>query len=78
MFANDVRVFLDAWGVQAARLGWTVDDLFGLDPGAPMSRYDRMGLLWMLKGYRVVALTSSEARLNRGLAYYRSANAVNP
>jgi hypothetical protein len=30
-----------------------------------------MGLVWLLKGERVVLLTVSEARLERGLAYYR-------
>jgi hypothetical protein len=30
-----------------------------------------MGLLWMLQGQRVVALTSAKARLSGGLTYYR-------
>ena len=36
-----------------------------------MARYDRMGLIWMLKAERVIALTATEARLSGGLAYYR-------
>jgi hypothetical protein len=71
MFVNDAGLFLDAWGLQAARLGWTVADLLGLDALKPMERYDRQGLLWMLHGERVVALTSGEARFSGGLAYYR-------
>jgi hypothetical protein len=35
-----------------------------LHPDAPMARYDQMGLIWMLKGERVVALTATEARLS--------------
>ena len=35
-------------------LGWRPDELFGLHPDAPMGRYDRMGLIWMLKGKRVM------------------------
>ena len=35
-----------------------------------MARYDRMGLLWLLKGERVVALTATEARLSGGLTVY--------
>jgi hypothetical protein len=73
MFVNDAGLFLDAWGEEAMRLGWSVDELFGLDPVMPMGRYDRMGLLWTLKGQQVVALTATEARLSDGLAYYRKA-----
>ena len=31
-----------------------------------MARYDRMGMIWMLKGERVVALTATAARLSGG------------
>jgi hypothetical protein len=70
-FVNDAGHFLDLWGRDAERLGWTSADLFGLDPVKPMARYDSMGLLWMLKRERVIALTSTEARLSGGLAYRR-------
>jgi len=70
-FINDAGIFLDQWGRDAERLGWSVDDLFGLHPNAPMARYDRMGLLWMLKGQRVVALTGRGAKLSGGLTFYR-------
>lgn len=70
-FIDDGGLFIDAWGRQAERLGWTAADLFGLHPVVPMARYDRMGLLWTLKGQRVVALTATEARLSGRLAYYR-------
>jgi hypothetical protein len=65
--------FLDRWGEQAARLGWSPEELFGLHPVRSMARYDCMGLLWTLKGQQVVALTATEARLSDGLAYYRKA-----
>jgi hypothetical protein len=71
LFLDDSPAFLDQWGEQAAALGWTADDLFGLDSVAPLARYDRMGLLWMLKGERVVALTAAAARLSAGLSFYR-------
>jgi hypothetical protein len=51
---------------------WTADDLFGLHPTVPLSRVDAMGLVWLLKGKRVTLLTETEARLERGLAYYRT------
>jgi hypothetical protein len=76
LVVNDAGLFLDRWGKQAERLGWTVEDLFGLHPRAPMLRYDHMGLLWTLRGERVVALTATEARLSGGLAYRRRNDAT--
>jgi len=67
----DAGSFFALWGDTAERLGWTADDLFGLHPTAPLSRMDHMGLVWLLKGERVVRLTATEARLGRGNAYYR-------
>jgi hypothetical protein len=73
----DAGVFLAAWGAQAEALGWTPDDLFGLDPVAPMARYDTMGLVWLLQGCPVVALTDTAAtiRMPAGnhLRFYRRA-----
>jgi hypothetical protein len=37
------------------------EDLFGPHPDAPMARYDHMGLIWLLKGERVVELTATGA-----------------
>ena len=69
-FINDAGLFFDRWGKQAEALGWRADELFGLDPCAPLARYDRMGLIWMVKSERVVALTATEARLSGGLIFY--------
>jgi len=63
--------FLGQWGEQAAALGWTTQDLFGLHtvPDAPtpsyrrLSRYDQTGLIWLLRGRPVVALTASTAAI---------------
>jgi hypothetical protein len=68
---NDAGLFLDEWGATAERLGWAPHDLFGLHPTVPLSRVDWMRLGWLLKGERVVSLTATEARMERGLAYYR-------
>jgi hypothetical protein len=70
-FVNDAGIFLDQWGREAERLGWMAEELFGLHPYTPMARYDQMGLIWMLKGERVVALTATGARLSGGLTFYR-------
>jgi hypothetical protein len=66
---EDGRRFLGAWDEKAAVLGWTARDLFGLhlvpDKPAPnyrrLSRYDETGLIWLLRGRPVVALTESTA-----------------
>src|SRR5262249_21061324 len=61
--------FLGQWGAQAEALGWTARDLFGLAaiPAKPhqsyrrLSRYDETGLIWLLCGRQVLALTESTA-----------------
>ena len=67
----DAERFLSAWGETADRLGWTATDLFDLHETVPLSRMDRMGLVWLLKGERVLDITESIARLEGGHAFYR-------
>jgi hypothetical protein len=73
---EDGRRFLGQWDEQASALGWTPDDLFGLHRTAPLVRYDHMGLVWLLHGAKVIALTDSTAaiRTQAGslLQFYRS------
>jgi hypothetical protein len=67
----DGRTFLARWGKQAEALGWTARDLFGLHtpPAEPhpsysrLSRYDETGLIWLLQGRPVVALTEATAAI---------------
>lgn len=67
---EDGRRFLARWGDQAVALGWTERDLFGLHepPEKPhpsyrrLSRYDQTGLIWLLQGRPVVALTEANRR----------------
>ncbi len=72
-FINDAGLFVDHWGRQTEALGWRPEELFGLDPGAPMVRYDRMGLIWMLRGETVIHISGTAARLSGGLTFYRKA-----
>jgi hypothetical protein len=74
-FVNDAGLFFDQWGKQAEALGWRADELFGLHPDAPMARYDRMGLIWMLRGETVLDISDTAARLSGGLTFYRKAAA---
>jgi hypothetical protein len=68
---RDAETFLQRWSEQAQTLGWTVRDLFGLHPvpdrPAPsyqrLSRYDSTGLIWLLHGRPVIALTETEATI---------------
>ena len=63
----DAEGFIAGWGEQAAALGWTERDLFGLheSPAKPhpsyrrLSRRDCIGLVWLLQGAPVVALTAA-------------------
>lgn len=63
--------FLAVWGEQAQALNWTSADLFGLhDPPANphpnynrLSRYDCTGLVWLLQGRKVTALTADTAAI---------------
>jgi hypothetical protein len=82
---EDSRRFLASWGEQAEALGWTAKDLFGLHrpPDRPrpnynrLSRYDETGLIWLLGGRQVVALTATTAAvasLTGSITTYRRHN----
>jgi hypothetical protein len=69
---EDGRAFLARWGDQAEALGWTAKDLFGLltvpEHAKPsfhrLSRYDETGLIWLLAGRKVLALTAETAAIH--------------
>ena len=68
---TDVRRFLEQWSEKAAGLGWTAKDLLGLPPVPEkpatnfqrLSRYDQTGLIWLLRGRQVLALTDYTAAI---------------
>jgi hypothetical protein len=68
---KDAHRFVTQWGKQAEALGWVPADLFGshLPPEKPapnyrrLSRYDQKGLIWLLHGRPVIALTETEATI---------------
>jgi hypothetical protein len=67
----DADQFLATWGEQASAFGWTVSDLFGLAPiperpalnWRRLSRYDLAGLVWLLRGRPVIALSTKTAAI---------------
>ena len=82
---EDGRRFLARWGKQAEALGWTARDLFGLQtpPAEPhpsysrLSRYDETGLIWLLQGRPVIALTETTAAIQNptwAITIYRRHN----
>jgi hypothetical protein len=85
---DDSRQFLGQWGGQAAKLGWSAQDLFGLHqpPEKPhpsyerLSRYDRLGLVWILLGRPVVILTAESAviKTRTGTVTYRQSRVGDP
>ena len=68
---EDGHAFLARWGGQAEALGWAAKDLFGLltvpEHAKPsfnrLSRYDETGLIWLLDGRKVLALTAETAAI---------------
>ncbi|MFC2248560.1 hypothetical protein ACETRX_02930 [Labrys portucalensis] len=68
---QDAAEFLADWGDEAAGLGWTAKDLFGLHPVAPLTRYDVMGLIWLLNGKEVKAITERTAAIG-ATTFYRT------
>jgi hypothetical protein len=61
--ANAARFLAGPFAEPAATLGWTALDLFGCDPDRPFARIDHLGLLWLLGGGRLVALTANTATI---------------
>lgn len=72
---EDSRSFLVRWGAEAARLGWSATDLFGASPIAPWPRVGMLGLIPLLNGDPVVALSAGaaviESRSGARLSYQR-------
>jgi hypothetical protein len=63
VFIEDCDKFLDCWASQAASLGWGAKDLFGMSVACPLGRVDLAGLVWLLDGRHVVALTAETATI---------------
>jgi hypothetical protein len=57
----DAERFLDDWAAQAAALSWPTWELFGCHRRAPWGRIQGMGLVLLLRGDELAALTATEA-----------------
>jgi hypothetical protein len=66
LFVDDGGRFLDSpFCAVAAALGWGPLDLFGCDRDRPFARIDQAGLLWLLDGDRLVALSENTATIEK-------------
>jgi len=63
---DDAGYFLDRWGRDAKRLGWSAAEIIG-----PV----HTSLAWALCGQHVVSLTVSAAMLSDGRVFHRACNA---
>ncbi len=74
---QDALRFLQDWAAQAHRLGWDGLDLFGVHPTSPIARLDCRGLVPLLRGRSLLALTVTtaaiEAQPSASLTYRRKA-----
>ena len=76
---EDALRFIQEWAGQARRLGWEVADLFGVHPTKPRARFDCMGLVPLLKGRPVLAITDDSAAIRSvsgGTLTFRGGGAV--
>jgi hypothetical protein len=63
-FVDDAGRFLDSpFCAVAAALGWGPLDLFGCNRDRPFVRIDQAGLLWLLNGAKLVALSENTATI---------------
>jgi hypothetical protein len=60
---DDALGFLKDWAAQAHALGWGGIDLFGVHAEAPHARLDGMGLVPLLSGRPILALTEDSAAI---------------
>jgi len=61
---DDGGRFLDRWGAEASRLGWSAVDVFGVHPIAPYARLDAAGLVILIKGGKVVSVLPDRATIS--------------
>lgn len=62
---TDAAAFVARWSGAASDLGWTALNLFGVHPAVPLSRFDVIGLVPLIDGGEVFALTLRTATIRR-------------
>ena len=70
-FVDDCGRFLDeGWATHAERLGWAPLELFGCDRTKPLARISRAGLLWLVDGRKLLALSADAAAIANASGSY--------
>jgi hypothetical protein len=59
----DAERFLDDWATQAVSLGWQDWEIFGCHRRAPWGRLQGMGLVLLLRGVEIAAMTATAAAI---------------
>ena len=81
-FIQDAATFMEDWAEKAHAHGWTAVDVFGLHPLAPAHRPDAAGLVWLLSGHQIAAMSESGAIIrisdNRTQTFHKRARAGVP
>lgn len=62
---EDSYRLLRDWAARAHELDWTVLDIFGVHRERPWARFDCMGLVPILNGAAIVALSDTEAAIEK-------------
>jgi hypothetical protein len=62
---DDGEAFARGWAAQAAGLGWTVLDIFGVHPLSPAGRVGWWGVALLIQGGEIDALTGDRATIRR-------------
>jgi hypothetical protein len=63
-FLEDARAFYSSgFADQARALGWTDADLFGFDDARLFAPIDSSGLVWLLSGNKLIALSARTATI---------------
>lgn len=60
---DDGGRFLDHWARRAAELGWTAEDVFGLNPAAPAARQASKGLVPLIGDGKVIDIKADRATI---------------
>jgi hypothetical protein len=68
----DAERFLNGWAAQAAALGWPAWEVFGCHRRAPWGRIQGMGLVLLLRGDELAALTATEAVIRTPTGAYQT------
>lgn len=61
---HDAEYFIDQWAAQAARLGWSTLEVFGVNRIGTGHRFDGRGLLASLNGRQVISISRDSARVS--------------